>query len=275
MKNKNKIDLQDRVKPEDIMKKILSLALAALMLCTACLTLASCSKETFVIGITYFEPMNYMDENGKLTGFETEFATAVCEKLGYEPEFVEIDWGTKETELNAGNIDCIWNGMTINDERKEQMGISNPYMENKQVLVVKAENAEKYSTAEGLTGAAICAEAESAGEKVAKTDAAFAGANYTAVSTMAMALMEVAAGTSDGCVIDFVTSIGMIGDGTDYADLVVVDAFEFAPEYYGIAFRKTEPDTLDKFNKAIAELMADGTIDAIAAKYKLDGQLVK
>ena len=83
------------------MKKILSLALAALMLCTACLTMASCSKETFVIGITYFEPMNYMDENGKLTGFETEFATAVCEKLGYEPEFVEIDWGTKETELTA------------------------------------------------------------------------------------------------------------------------------------------------------------------------------
>jgi len=257
------------------MKKILSLALAALMLCTACLTMASCSKETFVIGITYFEPMNYMDENGKLTGFETEFAKAVCEKLGYEPEFVEIDWGTKETELNSGNIDCIWNGMTITDERKETMGISNPYMENKQVLVVKAENAEKYSTADGLTGAAICAEAESAGEEVAATDAAFAGVNYTAVSTMAMALMEVAAGTSDGCVIDFVTSIGMIGEGTDYADLVVVEAFEFAPEYYGIAFRKTEPDTLDKFNKAIAELMADGTIEKIAAKYKLDGQLVK
>lgn len=258
------------------MKKIISLVLAAIMLCSAAFILSACGeKDTFVIGITYFEPMNYFDENGKLTGFETEFATAVCEKLGYTPEFVEIDWGTKETELNAGNIDCIWNGMTIDDERKANMGMSEPYMENKQVLVVKAENVEKYSTAEGLAGAAICAEAESAGETIATTDAAFAEAEYTAVSTMANALMEVAAGTSDGCVIDFVTSIGMIGEGTDYADLVVVEAYEFAPEYYGIAFRKTEPDTLAEFQKAIDELMADGTIDKIAAKYKLDGQLVK
>ena len=259
------------------MKKILSAIMAVAMICTFAALFTSCggSGEEFVIGITYFEPMNYFDENNKLTGFETEFAEAVCKKLGLTPKFQEIDWSAKETELNSGNIDCIWNGMTITDERKETMGISNPYMENKQVLVVKAENAEKYATAEGLTGAAICAEAESAGEEVAKTDAAFAGVNYTAVSTMAMALMEVAAGTSDGCVIDFVTSIGMIGDGTDYADLVVVDAFEFAPEYYGIAFRKTEPDTLEKFNNAIAELMADGTIAEIAAKYKLDGQLVK
>ncbi|MBQ4354985.1 MAG: transporter substrate-binding domain-containing protein [Clostridia bacterium] len=258
------------------MKKFLSLILAAVMLCSAAMIFSSCgAKETFVIGITYFEPMNYFGDDGKLTGFETEFATAVCEKLGYEPEFIEIDWGTKETELNAGNIDCIWNGMTIDDERKANMGMSNPYMENKQVLVVKAENAEKFSTAEGLKGAAICAEAESAGETVAKTDAAFAGANYTGVSTMAYALMEVASGTSDGCVIDFVTSIGMIGEGTDYDDLVVVEAFEFAPEYYGIAFRKSEPETLEKFQKAIDELMADGTIAKIAEKYKLQDQLVK
>lgn len=258
------------------MKKILSLILATVMLCSAAILLASCgAEEKFVIGITYFEPMNYFDDNGKLTGFETEFATAVCEKLGYEPEFIEIDWSTKETELNAGNIDCIWNGMTIDDDRKANMSMSNPYMENKQVLVVKAENAEKYSTPEGLAGAAICAETESAGEDIIMTDATFSGTNYTGVSTMASALMEVAAGTSDGCVIDFVTSIGMIGEGTDYANLVVVEAYEFSPEYYGIAFRKAEPETRDQFQAAIDELMADGSIDKIAQKYKLDGQLIK
>ncbi len=96
-------------------------------------------KGKLIVGITLFAPMNYNDENGDLTGFETEFAKAVCEKLGLEVEFVVIDWDSKETELNAKNIDCIWNGMTINDERKANMQISIPYMENKQVVVVKAD----------------------------------------------------------------------------------------------------------------------------------------
>lgn len=257
------------------MKRIISLVMALIMLCSAAVMLQSCKKEEFVIGITYFEPMNYFGDDGKLTGYETEFATAVCEKLGLTPKFVEIDWNTKEIELNAGNIDCIWNGMTIDDDRKATMGISNPYMENKQVLVVKAENVDKYSTASGLAGAKICAEAGSAGEGVATEDAVFAECEYTPVSTMAMALLEVASGTCDGCVIDFVTSIGMIGDDTDYAGLSVVDAYEFGLEYYGVAFRKDDTETLDKFNKAIAELMEDGTVDNIAKKYKLEGQLVK
>ena len=259
------------------MKKILSVIMAIAMLCTFAVLFTSCggSGEEFVIGITYFEPMNYFDENNKLTGFETEFAEAVCKKLGLTPKFQEIDWSAKETELNSGNIDCIWNGMTITPEREETMGISNPYMANKQVLVVKAENVEKYSESANLSGANICAEEGSAGESVITTDAAFGGANYVSVSTMATALMEVAAGTSDGCVIDFVTCIGMIGEGTDYAGLSVVEAYEFSPESYGIAFRKDDTATLEKFNNAIAELMADGTIDAIASKYKLDCQLIK
>lgn len=102
------------------------------------------AKGTLVIGITYFEPMNYIDENNELTGFETEFAKAVCEILGVTPVFQEISWTAKETELNAKNIDCIWNGMTITPERQETMEISKPYMNNKQVLVVKSENVDKY-----------------------------------------------------------------------------------------------------------------------------------
>ena len=96
-------------------------------------------KGTLVIGITYFAPMNYENENGELVGFETEFAKAVCEKLGVEAVFQEISWAAKETELASKNIDCIWNGMTITDERQENMSISIPYMENKQVKVVKSK----------------------------------------------------------------------------------------------------------------------------------------
>ncbi|NLM04924.1 MAG: transporter substrate-binding domain-containing protein, partial [Clostridiales bacterium] len=70
-----------------------------------------------IIGYTDYAPMNYTDENGVFTGFDTELATIVTEKLGLEPEFVEINWDTKEVELNAKSIDCIWNGLTIDDER--------------------------------------------------------------------------------------------------------------------------------------------------------------
>ena len=75
-------------------------------------------NNELIIGITLFEPMNYEDENGEYTGFETEFAKAVCEKLGFTPKFQVINWGAKETELKAKNIDCIWNGMTIDAERE-------------------------------------------------------------------------------------------------------------------------------------------------------------
>ncbi len=102
------------------------------------------AKGEMIIGITIFAPMNYFDENNNLTGFETEFAKLVCDKLGLTPKFQEISWGAKETELKSKNIDCIWNGMTINDERKTNMQISAPYMANKQVLVVKSGNESNF-----------------------------------------------------------------------------------------------------------------------------------
>ena len=260
------------------MKKILALIMALAMV----FVLGACGgnaeqtdaeyiteKGTLVIGYTLFAPMNYLDDAENLTGFEVEFGKAVCEKLGVEPVFQLIDWKSKETELNSKAIDCIWNGMTITEERQTNMSISTPYMANKQVLVVKADKA-------GLTsvdGLKIVAESESAGEKVAKTDAFFANADYTAVDSQAKALMEVKSGTADGCVVDYVCSIGMIGEGTDYEDLVVVDSQAFAEEKYGIAFRKGS-DMTDKVNAAITELVNDGTLAAIAAEYKLTEQLI-
>ena len=226
-------------------KKIIALVLAVLM-AAMCFVFAACGDKggettdpaettvataesdldyikangKMIIGYTEFAPMNYKNDEGKLVGFETEFAKAVCEELGVEAQFQLIDWGAKETELKSKTIDCIWNGMTITPERQAEMEISTPYMANKQVLLVKAENADKYLTAEDLKGANIVAEIESAGEGVAKENELFAEAKYTAVDSQAKALMEVASGVADGCVVDYVLSIGMIGEGTDYEDLV-------------------------------------------------------
>lgn len=230
-------------------------------------------KGNLIIGITIFEPMDYY-ENGELTGFEVEFGKAVCEKLGVEPKFQEISWEAKETELAAKNIDCIWNGLTITPERQEAMSISAPYMNNKQVIICKKENAEAFATAGALEGKTVVAEKESYGEEIAQSEdyADFFGkANYVAVQDMKTALMEVKSGTADAAVIDYVTGIGSLGEGSSYEDLAIVEK-SFADEQYGIAFRKGS-DVTETVNKAVEELKADGTLKKIAEKYNLGEQL--
>ena len=260
------------------MKRLIALVLALFTLCSCAFVLASCQpKEELIIGITYFAPMNYKDENGKLIGFETEFAEAVCKEIGRTAKFQEIDWEAKETELNGKTIDCIWNGMTITEERAANMAISTPYMKNKQVLVVKAENLAQYTATSDLTGKSLVAEKKSAGEDAAQSDDYLKKATYTGVDKMATALMEVKSGTADACVIDYVTALGSIGEGTDYEDLVVVESLSFgAEEQYGIAFRKGEADAqlVADVNAAIQKLAEDGTLKAIAEKYNLENYLL-
>ena len=231
-------------------------------------------KGEMTIGITYFEPMNYIGEDGKLTGFETDFATAVCKELGVEPKFQEIEWDSKEIELNAKTIDCIWNGLTITAEREANMSITLPYMSNKQVMVVKAENADKYKTAEDVKGAKVVAEAGPAGEEVAKGEDFFKEATYTPADSQAKCLLEVKSGTSDIAIIDYVMTIGTLRAGSDYSDLKMVEGQDFSPEVYGIAFRKGS-DASQKVSDTIVKLYNDGKLQEIAKKYNLEEQIPK
>ncbi|MDO4492649.1 MAG: transporter substrate-binding domain-containing protein [Clostridia bacterium] len=223
-------------------------------------------KGKMLIGITIFDPMNYYDDNGKLIGFDTEFAEAVCAKLGVAPEFVEINWDTKEIELNAKSIDCIWNGMTITEERKENMEFSAAYIRNKQVIVIRTENAAKYTDTASLSGATIVAEISSAGEEAILADENLSKGTYIACGKQADTLLEVKAGTADAAVIDYVMAKSMVGEGTDYADMMIVEGVDLAVEEYGIGFRKgsTMAAEVDAQFKALIE---DGTMAAIAEKY--------
>ncbi|MDR2606034.1 MAG: transporter substrate-binding domain-containing protein [Oscillospiraceae bacterium] len=267
------------------MKKILAIVLAAVMLLS--FAFAGCSKgETsdweyikakgeLLIGITYYAPMNYLDDDGKLIGFETEFAEAVCAKLGLTPTFVVIDWSAKETELSAKSIDVIWNGMTHNEEREKNMDLSADYLHNRPVVIVRDDKVELYKTPDDVAGAVVIAEKGSMADDIAQTDEFFLQGSYTAVDTQIKAFMELKAGSADLAVGDYVMAIGSLGEGTDFENLVISPYKTFDEESYAMAFRKGSPETVKVFNDAIAELLADGTLQQIAEKYKLDELLIK
>ena len=228
-------------------------------------------KGSMTIGYTVYAPMNYTDDNGEFTGFDTELAQMVCEKLGVEPNFQEIDWGTKDVELAGKSIDCIWNGMTLDAEREANMNCTQPYVKNAQVVVVK--KGTEYTDTASLIGKTVVAEIGSAGESQilggedAEPDANLAQADYVGKSVQTDCLMEVKAGTAAAAVLDMTLANAMIGEGTDYADLEIVD--ELAVENYGVAFRKGS-DVRDAVNAIFDELVADGSLGALAEKYGLE-----
>ena len=119
---------------KNMMKKIFCLLLVLTMVLALC---ACGKKDTFVVGITDFAPMDYMDDSGEWIGFDADMARAFAEYLGQDVEFLEIDWDNKILELDAGNIDAVWNGMTLTDGVKAAMECSNAYCENAQVVITK------------------------------------------------------------------------------------------------------------------------------------------
>ena len=255
------------------MKKLIAMLLVIAMV--ACL-FAGCGKEVsdsdlenvasdgkVIVGITDFAPMDYKDENGEWTGFDAELARLVFGKLDLEVEFIEINWDNKILELDGGSIDCVWNGMTLTDEVKSAMSCSDPYVFNAQVVVMKAENAAEGMTAEDMKDMSFAVESGSAGKKSAE---GCGFANVTELAAQSNALMEVASGTADACIIDLTMANAMTGEGTSYADLVQV--LELDREEYGIGFRKGS-DITEKVNEILDELKADGTMQALADKYEL------
>ena len=217
-----------------------------------------------VVGITDYAPMDYKDDNGEWTGFDAEFARLFAEELGVECEFfVLADWGKKIFELDSKNIDCVWNGMTITEEILLTSSVSDPYVVNAQVVVMKSDVVGNYTDVESMKDLTFAVESGSAGE-TCLNDAGLV--KYVAVQDQGAAVMEVAAGTSDACVIDITMANAMTGEGTSYADLTY--NLSLTEEEYGVSFRKGS-DLTAKFNEFMAELKADGTLQELAAKYQL------
>ena len=258
------------------MKKTMSILIAALLLLTVvtgCSTPKTAAKTAdsdtikangkLVVGITDFAPMDYMGDNGEWIGFDADLARAFAESLGVKAEFTVIDWDNKTLELDAGNIDCIWNGMTLTDGVKAAMETSKPYCGNAQVVVAPKDKAGSldYGT---LT---FAVEAGSAAEELAKEK----GWKIASMQSQGDALLEVASGASDACIIDQLMAGAMIGEGTSYPDLVLVEGLN--AEEYGVGFRKGS-DLAAQLDAFLDGKFKDGSLAEIAAKYGIDSKLI-
>lgn len=247
-----------------VAKKWISIALIG-----CCIFASSCMKpkqipKVLKIGYTHYQPMNYMDEDqGKLVGFDVEFARQVCDELGYTPEFVEIIWDNKVSNLNAGTIDCIWNGMTITEELSAQILISDPYLSNRQVIALPLSLSEKFSSVFSLSSVAF----ENGGVAESLLNKGnLPTSSMREAATQSAALAQIVAGNAEAAVVDYNMAKCVLGKGL-YGDLTYVE-FDGAPlEYYGVGFRKTDRALCDQVNALIAKYKADGTFSTLEKKY--------
>lgn len=225
------------------------------------------AQGKLIVGITDFAPMDYKDDSGEWIGFDADMAKAFAESIGVEVEFIEIVWDNKIMELDAKAIDAVWNGMTLTPEVTNSMACTSAYCNNAQVVVVKADVADQYQDVESLAGLSFAVEAGSAGEAAA-TDA---GLDFIAVESQAAALMEVAAGTSDACIIDLLMAGAMIGEGTSYPDMTYT--VQLTTEEYGAGFRQGSDlaAALDAFFDAA---YADGSMMEIANQYGVQESII-
>ncbi len=254
------------------MKKFITAVVAAVAAIGAATAATGCTAATptaledgkLTIGYTIYAPMNYFDDDtNEFVGFDTELARAFTKKMGVEADFVEIEWNNKFIDLASGTIDCIWNGMTITDDVKEQTAVSAPYYVNKQVIVCRSGNADKFSTKESVASASSVAyEKGSAGESTSKTY----GGNGVEVTAQRDALLEVKAGTSEIAIVDITMAQTLTGVGTGFPDLTYVDV-GFDTENFGVAFRKSDAFLARAFDLFIELVKIDGTYDSLVAKY--------
>ena len=218
------------------------------------------SNGKLVIGITDFAPMDYKEDGSdEWVGFDADMAKAFAESLGVKAEFIEINWDNKIMELDSKGVDAVWNGMTLTT--------------NAQVVVVPSDKADAAKDIDSIKDMTFAVESGSAGEAAAQA----AGLNATAVQSQADALMEVAAGTSDACVIDLLMAGAMIGEGTSYPNLTYTvnlnEANGEEDENYVVGFRK-DSDLTEAFNNFYKGAYKDGVILSFAQKYGVQEAIV-
>ncbi|MBQ2833974.1 MAG: amino acid ABC transporter substrate-binding protein [Clostridia bacterium] len=255
-----------------MMKKMLAYLLAALMLISCSAALAEdaglaniMAKGKLVMGFDEaYPPMGFVDENGEHVGFDIDLAKEVAARMGVELVLQPISWDAKELELSGGNIDCIWSGLTITPERREQMLFTMPYLANEQIMVVMADSG--IASVADTAGKVLGTQAGSASVDVleANPDVKDALAEIALSDDFVAALMDLRLGGIDVLLIDSVVGNYYIAQQADPATFAVLPEVLQAEEY-GIAVRKGEQTLADAINAQLIAIAEDGTLDTIRA----------
>ena len=252
------------------MKKICALFIILVLLLTGCNAtkteeVKQDKTKTLVVGLDdTFAPMGFRDDKGELVGFDIDLAKAVAEKIGYEVSFQPIDWAMKETELNSGNIDCIWNGYSITEERKTKVAFSTPYLDNAQ-LIITLSGSDIASKADLADKIVAVQKESSALDAVTADDIAASLKEIVEFDTNIDCFMDLEAGRCDAIVCDEVLARYIIKQrGEDKYNILSDD---FGKEEYGIGFRLTDSELVASVDKALEDLKADGTYKEIYTKW--------
>lgn len=250
------------------MKKILSIILAVLSFICACALFSGCKQEDVLkVGVTDYKPLDYKNDAGEWIGFDADLAKEVGAILGKKVEFVEINWNNKIISINSGEIDVIWNGMTITDELSEALSISSPYNENTQVIVCQKSKLSEYTSKESLKKASeILVEGGSAGESAVRGVDGIDSSKIKTAEAQVGCLLEVLADANKVCVIDKIMAQSLVNKDTSYKDLAFVEV-GFAAEQFGIGFRKADVELKKSVEDAIATLKQNGKYAEIYDKY--------
>jgi len=222
-------------------------------------------KGRFVLGLDEgFPPMGFADENGELVGFDIDVAKEVCSRLGIELVLQPINWDAKEQELNTGNIDCIWNGFTITEERKKNILFTEPYMNNRQVIVVKED--ATYNTLEDLKGKKLGLQSQSSAQDALDAHEDFKSSLGEVVlfDTNTVAIMDLEKGGIDALLVDEIVIRYYMQ--TKNAKFKILDK-ELSHEEYGIGFRKNDKQLMQKIQDTLKEMAKDGALAEISKKW--------
>ena len=252
------------------MKKICALFIILVLLLTGCNAtkteeVKQDKTKTLVVGLDdTFAPMGFRDDKGQLVGFDIDLAKAVAEKIGYEVSFQPIDWAMKETELNSGNIDCIWNGYSITEERKTKVAFSTPYLDNAQLIITLAGS--DIASKADLADKTVSVQKESSAlDAVTADDIAASLKEIVEFDTNIDCFMELDAQRCDAIVCDEVLARYIIKQRGEEKYNILAD--DFGKEEYGVGFRLTDTDLVNSVNKALEDLKADGTYKEIYTKW--------
>ncbi len=222
-------------------------------------------KGEFVLGLDEsFPPMGFRDDNNNIVGFDVDLAQEVANRLGVKLKLQPINWDTKDQELNTGNIDCIWNGFTITDDRKASILFSDPYMKNQQVLVVLADSS--YKTLADLKGKSVALQASSSAADALNANPDFKASLKEVVELKDnnLCLMDLKTGNVEAVAMDEIVARYYIQMKSE--KYKVLDE-GLTKEEYGIGFRKTDEQLMTKVNDTLKEMAKDGKMAEISNKW--------